>query len=138
MLGNHKGKSLLKLVFLFACFLGTSRCGLDTGSGGGSIFLNDPVPAGVRGFPNQLIGQNGQHVTGVAVLYRSGASYVLRLEGITVPAEPALQVRVLGSVVPTQSFQLRASTGNQNYPLSTGQGVTSVNIHSSQKNIEYA
>jgi len=122
--------ALLLLMFL-------THCGLHAGTG---VAPNDPTPSGQILKQGQFFSQSGQTVTGSAVIYLSGSSYILRLEGISTPSEAGLQVRIDGNpggVVFTSA--LSATSGNQNYPFSGGVGVTfkAVDIYSTLNSVNY-
>jgi hypothetical protein len=133
-----------KLIY-FSLFIPllTGCSGLGGISAGTTAAPNDARPSGVPVAQGQLNPLNGQTVTGNVLIFFAGTSnYTLRLEGLSLPAESGLVVRVFatpgGQIA---SLQLRASTGSQNYSMSTsGNGInfTNVYIHSNPNNVDYA
>ena len=132
---------------LFASWVGAiatwaalmSCSGVNITTGGGSA-PNDVRPTNLPLVQGVFTGQNGKTVTGTAVIFNVSASnYVLRLEGISTPAEGGLQVQLYTSDGQS-NFSLRASGGSQNYTFSsTDPNVlfSSVSIFSTPNNLSY-
>ncbi len=128
---------VLKLLLILAT--NSLSCGAVQ-SGNSSSSLNDPRPTGPLMKQGQFGGQNGQSVSGSALIFNNGPpNYIARLEGISTPNETGLQVWVMplsGNallIAPLHGF-----SGNQNYNFSTSTPTfTSVCIQSTQKNSFY-
>jgi hypothetical protein len=109
---KNKGFFTTPLIFAAAALL--SACGILRE---GSSIPNDPKPVGDLVAQGNFTGLNGKTVTGAASVYQlsSDGTYVVRLEGISVPSGgPFLVVgQAGGSEVYSQ--QLRFLTGTQNY-----------------------
>ena len=67
---------LAVIIFLTGC----SDIGLSTGS---SPAPNEARPSGKALSQGQFSGLNGKTVTGGALIFLSGSSYILRIEGLT-------------------------------------------------------
>jgi hypothetical protein len=120
-------------------------CGsINLGAGGSTSVLNDPIPEGSLRSQGNFTGQNGKTASGSVAVYQlsNSFSYVVRLQGITVPNETGLVVQVYGvPSTPLQTFVLRSSTGSQNYSLPNLGASTlfkSVVIYSQTANLSYA
>jgi hypothetical protein len=137
-MANRINSRLSKRTLLFGAFIFLIGCGELTG--GTTVAPNDPIPAGTINKQGQFFSQGGQTVTGSAIIYLSGSSYVLRLEGIQTPEETGLQVRINTTLQsPAFTFSLKGTSGNQNYAF-TGPGqatIMSVNIFSTLSNKNY-
>jgi hypothetical protein len=107
---------------------------------GTSANPNDVRPTSQVMVQGSFTGLNGKTVTGNAMVFDTGnLNYVLRLEGISTPAEGGLQVRLFGSDR-QHNFDLRAYSGSQNYSFtSTNTSVrfTDVSIFSTVTNMPY-
>jgi hypothetical protein len=131
-------------VVLFLLF--TTQCslnGIPLGTGGGNGSSNDPRPEGTLIAQGQLGGLSGRAVTGTALIFLAGgSSYILRLEGLSGPAENNLQIQVYGSFSPSPVFisTLSSTSGNQNYSFATGPGnqFNTVSIYSTLSRTNYA
>ncbi len=140
----NKSSKYSTYFLLFVNTLGISGCafnGITTGTSG--VVPNDPRPTGNPISQGKLNGLNGQlSVTGSVYIFYSGGSYTLRLEGISVPSEASMTVVLIYSPQSSPAtFNLTASSGNQNYSFSTGASAVTFNtvyIHSTQKNLDYA
>ncbi len=114
---------------------------LFSGCGKGTVSApNDPAPTGTIVAQGQFAGLNSKSVSGVAVIYQTGSSYVARLEGISVPNEAGLQVVVKTSTTTVLQTTLRNISGTQNYSFSVSDGAvtwSSVTIHSTATNLDY-
>jgi hypothetical protein len=111
-------------------------CGIPIGGG----VPNDSKPAGSIVSSANINGQSGQTASGTATIYVNGASFTLRLEGLSVPVENGLQVIVnMQGGATSLHTTLRASTGNQNYSIGSTTGVfASVDIFSTSARTNYA
>ena len=121
---------VFSLVFL-------SSCGLKWGSAS----PNDTAPTGgtivAQGSFTSL---NGRTAGGTVQIYDMGTSTIVRLVGVTFPAESGLQLSVTGDGAVVSTTTLLATTGSKNYTISAS-GVStwnSVTIHSLPKNLDYA
>jgi hypothetical protein len=131
--------------FCFPTFLilGVCGCGMISTDGtGGSTAPNDARPTSTPLKQAQIMGQNGKSASGTASVFFSGSgAYIIRLEGISVTSESGLAVQVYATPGGRiGNFQLRATSGSQNYSLSNSvNGLTfnSVAIYSSVNNINY-
>lgn len=127
-----------RLFLLAYGFVLLSSCGSISA---GSVSSNDPAPSGSIVAQGNFVGLNGKAVTGSVAIYNlASGSFVVRLIGISVPAENGLQVAVVinGGVQQILST-LRSYTGTQNYSYSAGGVVdwTNVSIHSPMANADY-
>jgi len=109
--------------------------------GGGTSSTNDAVPSGVITAQGSFTSLNGKVVTGTAVIYFvSSGNYIVRLNGISVPSENALQmVPVIDGTAQTP-VQLESDSGNQDYSVEysgTPGHWNQVNIHSTIYNLDY-
>ena len=92
-------------------------CGLK--AGGGS--LNDLAPNDPQISQGAFSGQNGQTVTGTAILYSADPSnplsYIVRLDGLTMTAQSASNLNLVIDIGGTRvTFAaLRGTSGSQNY-----------------------
>ena len=126
---------ILSLLLLLAAPV-LNGCGILPG---GAAVPHDPTPVGTVVAAGTLQGLSGKTLSGAASVYQltSDASYVVRLEGIVVPNESALQI--VGETNLGREFhvQLRALTGTQNYPTGIRDLRTwvAIYIHSSQNSV---
>ncbi|MEO5969391.1 MAG: hypothetical protein ABIQ95_05650 [Bdellovibrionia bacterium] len=115
-------------------------CCSGIGIGLGTNVPSDVSPTNLPMAQGFFTGQNGKTVTGNALVFSTGLpNFILRLEGITTPAELGLQIQLVGSDGQT-NFALRAYGGNQNYTFtSANPGVvfSRVYIHSTLTNMPY-
>ncbi len=97
-------------------FLGA--CG-NVGVGPAAI-PNDPLPTGIMIAQGSFSGLNGQAVSGLASVYRDSTSGIctVRVEGISVPNEPALQIQAQATGETVLKTPLRFKNGTQNYVTS--------------------
>lgn len=127
------------LIGTFFTALLLSNCGVVS-TGGGSGTFTDAVPNGTVVAQGNFSSQNGQTVTGSAIIYNMGApNYIVRLSGLTAPSESGLLVQVWGNgSSPTYQVTLRGASGNQNYSFSSNsQSFSRVCIHSNLKQLDY-
>ncbi|MCM2277599.1 MAG: hypothetical protein NDJ89_05940 [Oligoflexia bacterium] len=128
-----------KFFILSLCALTTLSCGIKVGGGS----LRDPVPNGTLVASGEFQGQNGKTVSGSALVYQTGqVSYVLRLSGVSFPAESGQQIFAVVGGSTLSAIELRGNTGDQNYDI-TLSGFTSpdwqlVRIHSTVYATDYA
>jgi len=111
----------------------------------GKNLINDARPPGNPIYQGNFVGASGQsNVTGAALVFLSGTSYTLRLDGLSVPSEAALVVNVYhssGFTSGSTSLLLRSTSGNQNYSLpglQLNSAFTSVVIYSTVQQTNYA
>ena len=121
MRGTYIKISIL-MAFLWSLGALTPGCG-EIGLGGGGI-ANDPAPSGTKTKQGVFQGQNGQTVSGTASIYVDGTTVTLRLENLGVPSGTVLKVVAKSSSTQVLSKSLRATSGNQNYTMSSTQGAT--------------
>lgn len=125
--------------FLLSLCFWLSSCGM---TGGSASVPNDPRPSGNPLVQGQVFGQNGQSASGTAFVFYSQNVYILRFEGLSVPSVSGLVVQVFtASQGQVGNFNLKASSGNQNYQLTVQQlGIIfrSISIFSTQSNENYA
>lgn len=121
-----------------------ATCAMLAGCGpikAGSSSPNDPAPNATIIAQGTFTSLNGQTVTGAAIVYETGgSSYIVRLSGISAPAENGLQVVVVANGTTQATFALRAPTGSQNYSMSMSAYSVywnQVNIHSSVNDEDY-
>ncbi len=84
----------------------------------GTVKINDPAPSsGQIVAQGNFTGLNGKTVSGIALVYQmSDGSHLIRLEGLSAPAETGLQVVAKVDSTIAYSAGLKGATGNQNYP----------------------
>lgn len=126
-------------AFVSAGLLSFLGCGV-VGTNGTS--LNEPAPSGTIVAQGTFESRNQKSVSGGATVYLvSAGSYVLRLEGISVPTTVSLQaVLASGSTIYVQQL-LRSSQGSMNYSFSIADGTAPtfsyVSFFSASENIDY-
>ncbi len=131
--------SCLVAIALFALCLFASCGGVGVGLGGGSTSaFNDPTPSGTPLYQGTFSGQNGQTVSGNALIFLSNGVYTLTLQGLSTPSESGLQIRMTSNPA-NNPIALRGTSGNQNYTLSITPPAffSNVNIFSTQTNTNY-
>lgn len=82
----------------------------------------------------------GKNVSGGVTVYQTnGQSYIVRLEGLTAPAEAGLQLRVLADSAALTNVALRSTIGTMNYPYTAGSTARfqTVYIYSAPNNLDY-
>jgi hypothetical protein len=111
-------------------------CGIPIGAG----VPNDNKPTGTIAATGTLTGSSGKTASGNATVYNNNSSYILRLDGLSLPVEVGLQVVVtLESGAIAMRASLRASTGNQNYTIGSVTGTfAKVEIYSTSARTNYA
>src|SRR5689334_8655746 len=115
-------------TYLIAFTLALSSCsGLNIGLGGGSA-PNDTAPKTSVLHQAVFTGLNGKTASGAAIFYNGTTvgNYILRLEGVSFPVEAGLIIQVNSGSNTVSTFNLRSSSGSQNYQM-TGIG-TSINF----------
>ncbi len=136
---SKKGSRWLAAPFLMS-YLAACAGSLDITTTGKNL-INDARPTGNPIYQGNLVGASGQsNVTGAAMIFLSGSSYTLRLDGLNVNNEAALVVNVYHSSGSTSTY-LRSSSGNQNYSLPNlplNSTFTSVVIYSTLQQTNYA
>ena len=136
-------QKLLGSVATIVFVLAQAGCGLDLNwTPGGSSTPNDPRPSGNVVVQGSFTGSSGQStVTGTAIIFSTSNSYILRLEGLSVPSETGLTIQIYTSQSQV-NLNLTASTGNQNYSVNNlpinATTFLSVSIWSTLKNQQYA
>ena len=133
----------MRPLFILQFFFYLGCGGIDVGLGGGNTpFPNDPRPSGTIVTQGLFAGQNSQTASGSALIFSSGTTYTLRLEGVSFPVETGLIIKVYTSTgTQLSQLALRASTGNHNYVLpdaTASQTFASVYIVSSPNLVNYA
>ena len=106
------------------------HCGIPLGSNA----PNDPTPSGTIVAHGTFATLNGDTASGNATIYRvNGANFVVRLEGISMPSQGGLLVKVLNGRAVVLSTALRSSEGSQNYSFNVASpgAWNSVDIYSS-------
>lgn len=112
---NNKYPKLQDIFVSIGLTLSLVGCG-EIGLGNRSP--NDPKPTGTIVAQGNLTGQSGQTASGSAFVYQTGsASFVVRLEGVTLPEESGLRVIVSVNSDEKLNASLRSSSGTQNYSM---------------------
>ena len=132
-------KRVTLLLALFGYSAVLTSCGA-IGLGGGNA-LNDARPTGIVVKQAQFFAASGQTgITGTALIFlNTASSYILRLEGLNVPEESSMQVKIFLSPSGLVTLSLRGTSGNQNYNFtSPASGFLSVSIFSTITQTNYA
>ncbi len=136
---SKKSTRWLAAPFLLS-YLSSCAGSLDLTTNGRNL-INDARPPGNPIYQGNFVGASGQsNVTGTALIFLSGSSYTLRLDGLSITNEAALVVNVYHSSGSTPNF-LSSSSGNQNYSLPNlplNSTFTSVEIYSTLQQTNYA
>lgn len=119
----------IELTTLVSIIIHLTGCGgISIGIGRG--ILNDSVPNGTVLTQGNFSGQNGQTVTGAAIIYTIGINnYIVRLSGITISFENGLQMWVMANESkPAYIASLKAPTEIKitNFPIVTRVSAKSV------------
>lgn len=130
-----------KKIIVFAYILALLGCGaIKKGdSSSGTSCPNEETPSGTVQSQGTFSGVNNQTVSGIARIYISSGTFVLRIESITFPQETGLQLVAQTSTGATNSLSVKCMSGNQNYPLSAEAGSvwSSITLKSITKNMDY-
>lgn len=126
------------LLAIAALLLG-SHCG-EMGTSGGTF--NEPAPSGTVVAQGTLESRNQKAVSGGASVYlQSSGTYVLRLEGISVPTTVTLQAVLYSNSTKYVQQLLKSSQGSMNYTFSVADASrptwSYVSIFSPSENIDY-
>ena len=138
----HSVKHLLSERFftsvtLLASSVTVTACGIPVGGG----VPNDAKPTGTIVATGTISGSGGGKTSsGNATVYANGASYILRLDSLSVANEAGLQVILdMQSGPPALTASLRAPSGNQNYNVAGIVGTfVKVEIYSTSTQTDYA
>ncbi len=128
-----------RLLFVSGGLLSFYGCGVVSTDG---TSLNEPAPSGTIVAQGTFESRNQKTVSGGATVYLvSAGSYVLRLEGISVPTTVSLQaVLASGSTIYVQQL-LKSSQGSMNYSFSIADGSTPTfsyaSFFSASENLDY-
>jgi len=116
------------LVLLLFAAPTLDACGILPG---GAAIPNDPVPQGTVIGSGVLNPLNGKTCGGFASVYRlaTDSSFVVRLEGLVVPAENTLHVVAYSNTQVSLDASLRSTKGTQNYPTGLADGRTWTSIY---------
>lgn len=116
-------------------------CGVIQVGGATAAAHSAPRPVGAPLYQGQFFGQSGQQASGTAsIFFTNQSQYVLRLEGLSVPVESGLKIKIYSHPYQRAAkTSLRSSSGDQNYTLTTPPvKFTTVVIYSTQTRKPYA